>query len=853
LTPLRGCDRAATVDTSARRPVPSLLFLAFALVPLAVAVACSTSSPGSPAPTNVWQVVGDASTPFLLSSDGDGHAIGFLATRDSAANPVAVRGVGLVQGTSFATYEFDAQGRLERLAGPLGAIVLGNYTSTSVQADVILADGTHTTNAVAIDASDVAALTLAPPALPGQAGGSDDATASSQIVRRLAPLDFNVAEYQKNLASYASSAQDGITCAVGLLSKIPGPKPKFPVPAEANASACASIGLTGLSAVTSWPAFKYLDAAASNVACVAASTAVLASEGTALVVPFVTEGLVACTAAVAEDLELLRGPDKLMATDFQVTVTGTLVQDTASPVVVTLTATAKTQEIHTAQVDLTPIGGPFNQFLTLANGSGQWSGTLTPPEAGLRTLNLLIDGMAVGYSGFATVAPLRADYAPVVTLSAQPSSAAPGEAVTITANVRGGTRPYHTGWRINGAPSSNPDAFSITDHPTTTTTYAITVQDSAPAIRGVAAEAVTVPVCAGGACEAGACASDCEGAGDGGGLADGPSSDAPAGDASPDAGPRLATALAVGSAGVFVVRNGGVDAWTSQLAGASGVPVAGLPAPIVSVSAGTGTQCALTATGAAFCWGGNEDYQLGNGSSVQSSATAVAATGLASGVQSIAVGETTACAVTGTGAVDCWGNNFDAILGNASQDDSDVPEAVAGFSGPAIAVSVYESACAVLASGGVACWGDNQFKILGTGPNSNVTFASHPVAVAGLSSGVVAISLGLAQACALTSTGSVMCWANLTGANSGVPTAVTGFTGPVTSIAVGDFSCATVAGGTVECWSANNAALTTTPSPVAGLSGPAAAIAVDAQACALLVDGSVECWMPGSPPAALTP
>lgn len=43
------------------------------------------------------------------------------------------------------------------------------------------------------------------------------------------------------------------------------------------------------------------------------------------------------------------------------------------------------------------------------------------------------------------------------------------------------------------------------------------------------------------------------------------------------------------------------------------IPVAGLPAPAVSVKVTPSTSCALLTTGKIYCWGGNYDGQLGNG------------------------------------------------------------------------------------------------------------------------------------------------------------------------------------------------------------------------------------------------
>jgi alpha-tubulin suppressor-like RCC1 family protein len=174
-----------------------------------------------------------------------------------------------------------------------------------------------------------------------------------------------------------------------------------------------------------------------------------------------------------------------------------------------------------------------------------------------------------------------------------------------------------------------------------------------------------------------------------------------------------------------VTSGGGAQCWGGNSFGRLGdgtlvdssvpVQVAGLTSGVASVTAGNNSTCALMTSGGVKCWGSNADGQLGNGTTTGSS-TPVDVSGLTSGVSSISAGLDYTCAVTAAGAAKCWGTNTTGQLGNGGTLPSAVPAGVVGLSSGVANVSTgrYHT-CATLVNGGAMCWGDNDAGQLGDG------------------------------------------------------------------------------------------------------------------------------------------
>lgn len=107
------------------------------------------------------------------------------------------------------------------------------------------------------------------------------------------------------------------------------------------------------------------------------------------------------------------------------------------------------------------------------------------------------------------------------------------------------------------------------------------------------------------------------------------------------------------------------------------VPVLGLTSGALTVHAGADYTCAISAAGGVKCWGDNCDGQLGDGTH-QNRHAPIDVLGLSSGFRIVKAWSDHTCALSTSGAARCWGENDDGELGDGTTQSSPAPVVVIG-------------------------------------------------------------------------------------------------------------------------------------------------------------------------------
>jgi len=281
------------------------------------------------------------------------------------------------------------------------------------------------------------------------------------------------------------------------------------------------------------------------------------------------------------------------------------------------------------------------------------------------------------------------------------------------------------------------------------------------------------------------------------------------------------------------------------------------------VSVGADHTCGLKSNGNAYCWGNNQNGQLGisrfdttcgaGGSQFRCAPTPQQ---VQPGVKfaSISAGDRHTCAITTTREAYCWGSNQQNQLGQPSFGGPTLLRVPGVLPWSQISAGATHT-CAVRTDGALFCWGSNARGQIG---NADFSSGSAPTRVV-VPAPVASVSAGDQRTCARTTTGTVYCWGAVwTSRENGLeitrtqnsPQLVPG--APAMAwLTVGTFTtCGSDVSGFAYCWEGNPRGEMGTGSDAGSTSPQRVATNLEfvqlsagiVQSCGVVVSGAGYCW-----------
>ena len=244
----------------------------------------------------------------------------------------------------------------------------------------------------------------------------------------------------------------------------------------------------------------------------------------------------------------------------------------------------------------------------------------------------------------------------------------------------------------------------------------------------------------------------------------------------------------------------------------------------IAGSAGDDHTCGIMDDGSVWCWGQNDEQQLGwngtlantcSGSDCSRVPTKVLPVSSLNATD-IALGGSHTCAIRLNGSVVCWGDNGQGQLGVTTSSLFSAPVNLTlpiGRKATSITAGISHT-CAILDNGSAMCWGSNTFGQIGDGTKEDrysPTYLNMST-----SRNITEISAGGSHTCARLDNGTLLCWGDEGDGRLGFTSNTTEVINPtiVDTFAVGRtvdtvsagrrHTCAVLDNGSMECWGYNN-------------------------------------------------
>jgi len=232
-----------------------------------------------------------------------------------------------------------------------------------------------------------------------------------------------------------------------------------------------------------------------------------------------------------------------------------------------------------------------------------------------------------------------------------------------------------------------------------------------------------------------------------------------------------------------------------------------------SVSAGGSHTCGITTAKNLYCWGRDDQGEIGDGMTV-SPHLALFRVGGTGVWAKISAGEVFTCGLTTAQNLYCWGDNGLGQMGNGSNSTPQLALTRVGAAGVWTRFSARASTvCGITKAKNLYCWGYNEFGQVGNGESGMFLKQTTPDRVGG--AGVwTGASVGGYHSCGITEAKNLYCWGS-----NGAGQVGNGITEPTPHLAMsrvggagvwanssagGSHTCGITSAGNLYCWGDNS-------------------------------------------------
>lgn len=229
----------------------------------------------------------------------------------------------------------------------------------------------------------------------------------------------------------------------------------------------------------------------------------------------------------------------------------------------------------------------------------------------------------------------------------------------------------------------------------------------------------------------------------------------------------------------------------------------------IAVSAGGFHTCGITEAKNLYCWGRNYNGEIGDGTS-GNNRLALTRIGGAGVWSQVSLGDQSSCGITTADNLYCWGWNQEGQIGDGTKEDKHALTRIGGAGvWASIAPSTTYHTCGITLAKNLYCWGNNAAGQIGDGTTGTDRVVPTKVGGSGVWS---AADGGIYHSCGITSARNLYCWGNNSRGQIGDGTTRTfqlamkrvGGSGVWARLATGsEHTCGITVGKNLYCWGHN--------------------------------------------------